>query len=125
MLKPHLDINEDGELSIGNIGVSEIANDFGTPLYVVDENRVRENYQRFYQAFADFWEDLGVWYAYKANSNLAMCKILQEEGCGAEVGSKCELEIALQVGTPGKKIIFNGNNKSESEIELCVKKAFS
>lgn len=121
MLKPHLKTNEKGELLIGDISSVELAERFGTPLYVVDENRIREKYRRFHKAFRDLWDKVSVWYAYKANSNMAVCKVLQDEGCGAEVGSMCELKIALNVGTPGKKIIFNGNNKSEAELEKSIK----
>lgn len=121
MLKPHLDVNDEGELLIGDISTVELAERFGTPFYVTDENRIRENYQRFYKAFNDRWHDVDLWYAYKANSNLAVCKTLQDEGCGAEVGSLCELKIALKVGTPGEQIIFNGNNKSEKELNLSIK----
>lgn len=121
MLKPHLDIDENGELLIGGMNTTELADRFGTPLYVIDESRIRKNYRRFYEAFEEKWDDVSLWYAYKANSNLAVCKVLQDEGCGAEVGSLCELKIALKVGTPGKQIIFNGNNKSESELELSIK----
>ncbi len=119
--KPHLEINENGELTIGDIEAAQIAEKFGTPLYVVDENRLRENYRRFYAAFDSQWDDISVCYAYKANSNSAICKVLEDEGSGAEIGSMCELKIALEIETPGEKIVFNANNKSESEIELSIK----
>ncbi len=121
MLKPHLDVNRDGELLIGGLSTVEIADRFGTPLFVTDEERIRGKYRRFYKAFSDFWDDLQVMYAYKANSNLAVCKALQDEGCGADVASLCELKIALETGLEGKKITFNGNNKSREEIELGIK----
>jgi len=120
MLKPHLDVNKNGELTIGGISTVKLAENFGTPAYITDEERVRTNYRRFFKAFDEKWDDVFVWYAYKANSNLALCKVLRDEGCGAEVGSLCELKIALQVGTPGEQIIFNGNNKSEAELELSI-----
>ncbi len=120
MLKPNLRVNNDGELVIGNISTVKLAEEFGTPLYVTDEKRIRENYRRFFEAFDNEWHDVSIWYAYKANSNKAVCKILEEEGCGAEVGSLCELKIALDVDTPGKQIIFNGNNKSETELKLSI-----
>ncbi len=116
-----MEINDEGELVIGDISTVELADEFGTPLYVTDENRIRKNFRRFYKAFENEWHDVDIWYAYKANSNKAVCKILQDESCGAEVGSLCELKIALDVGTPGKQIIFNGNNKSETELELSIK----
>ncbi len=120
MLKPHHGINGRGELLIGDISAVKLAEEFGTPLYVTDEQRIRRNYRRFYEAFEERWEDVSLWYAYKANSNLAVCKILQGMGCGAEVGSLCELKIALKVGTPGEEIILNGNNKSEAELKLAI-----
>ncbi len=119
MLKPHLEV-DGGELFIGGMSATDLRDEFGSPLYVVDEDRIRDNYRRFYRAFSELWDDVGLWYAYKANSNMSVCKVLQDEGCGAEVGSKCELEIALEVGVPGEEIIFNGNNKSVEELEMCV-----
>lgn len=120
MLKPNQRISEDGVLEIEGIKTTELADRFGTPLYVTDEERIRENHRRFRKAFDDLWDDVRIWYAYKANSNLAVCNVLQEEGCGAEVGSLCELKIALEVGTPGEEIIFNGNNKSETELRISI-----
>lgn len=121
MLKPHLKVNDEGELLIGGMSSSEIADRFGTPLYVTDEKRIREKYRRFYEAFDSLWDDVAIWYAYKSNSNLAICKILRDEGSGAEVGSICELKIALQLETPPDQIMLNGNNKSEAELELAIK----
>lgn len=121
VLKPHQEINESGELVMGGKSIVDLADEYGTPLYIVDEERIRRNYRRFYEAFSELWDDVSVWYAYKSNSNKAACKVLQEEGCGAEVGSLCELRIALDIGTPGKDIILNGNNKSIEELKLSIK----
>jgi diaminopimelate decarboxylase len=120
MLKSHFAVDERGHLIIGGCDSVELAERFGTPLYVVDEQRVRENYRRFYRAFAQRWWKVMVCYAYKANSNLAICKILQGEGAGAEVSSLCELEIARRVGVPGERTVFNGNNKSPAELERAI-----
>ena len=120
MLKAHFGINEQGHLMMGGMSAVELAEQFGTPLYVVDEQRIRENYRRFYRAFAERWPSVMVCYAYKANSNLAICKILQGEGAGAEVSSACELQIALRAGVPGQRTVFNGNNKSAAELELAI-----
>ncbi|KXB00049.1 hypothetical protein AKJ42_01860 [candidate division MSBL1 archaeon SCGC-AAA261C02] len=121
MFKPHLNANEEGHLVIGGVSAVDLAERFGTPLYVMDEQRIRENYQRFYQAFSKRWDNARVWYAYKANSNMAICKLLWDEGCGAEVSSICELKIALKIGVPGEDIIFNGNYKTVPELELAIK----
>lgn len=120
MLKEHFGVNELGNLTIGGLDSVELAGRFGTPLYVMDEERIRENYRRFYRAFADRWPSVMVCYAYKANSNLAACKILQSEGAGAEVSSINELKMARFVGVPGERMVFNGNNKTREELELAV-----
>ena len=107
-------------MTIGGISAVELAERFGTPLYVVDEQRIRENYRRFHRAWAERWPSVMVCYAYKANSNLAVCEILHGEGAGAEVSSACELQIARRVGVPGQRTVFNGNNKSAAELELAI-----
>jgi len=61
-----------------------LAEKFGTPLYVYDENGIRENYRRFYSAFKSRYDRVKVCYAYKANSNLAICHILRHEGAEAD-----------------------------------------
>lgn len=120
MLKQHFSANTQGHLVIGGADAVELAERFGTPLYVVDEQRVRENYQRFYRAFAERWSSVLVCYALKANFNLAICKILQGEGSGADVSSGNELRNALGVGIPTDRIVFNGNYKSLPELELAI-----
>ncbi len=120
MLKQHFSANTQGHLVIGGADAVELAERFGTPLYVVDEQRVRENYQRFYRAFAERWSSVLVCYALKANFNLAICKILQGEGAGADVSSGNELRNALGAGIPKDRIVFNGNYKSLPELELAI-----
>lgn len=120
MLKNHFSKNELGHVVIGGVDSVELAERFGTPLYVMDEGRIRQKYRRFHEAFSKCWPDVLVCYAYKANSNLAICKILHSEGAGAEVSSGCELKIAHSVGVPRRRIVFNGPNKSEIELEAAI-----
>jgi len=120
MLKSHFGIDEHGHLTIGGMSAVELAERFGTPLYAVDEQRIRENYQRFYRAFSERWPSVMICYAYKANSNLAICKILHGEGAGAEVSSAFELQIASRIDVPGQQTVFNGNNKSAAELEIAI-----
>jgi len=120
MLKKHFSVDSRGHLVIGGADAVELAERFGTPLYVVDEQRVRENYQRFYRAFAERWSNVLVCYALKANFNLAICKILQKEGAGADISSENELRNALKVGIPGNRMVFNGNYKSLPELKLAI-----
>jgi diaminopimelate decarboxylase len=113
--------DERGSLRVGEFRASELAERFGTPLFVMDGERIRENYRRFREAFSG-WGEVVIAYACKANSNLAVCRLLQQEGAGAEVVSEGELGLALKAGFPPEKIFFNGNAKSEGEIELAVEK---
>jgi len=120
MLKEHFSVNALGHLVIGQTDAVELAEKFGTPLYVADEQRIREKYRRFLRAFSARWPDVRVHYALKANSNMAVVKILQTEGAGADVSSEVELRIALKVGIPGNRIVFNGNYKTHRELELSI-----
>ncbi len=121
MLKSHFSTNARGHMLIGLVDIVELAEKFGTPLYVMDEQRVRDKYRRFHRAFSDRWSGVQVRYALKANSNLAVVKILQGEGAGADVSSENELRIALKTGIPGERIVFNGNHKTSWELEFALK----
>jgi len=120
MLKDHFDVNRAGHLVIGGCDAVGLVRRFGSPLYVMDEQRIHENYRRFHRAFAQRWRKVMVCYAYKANSNLAICKILQSEGAGAEVSSGNELQNSICVGVPGERTVFNGNHKSPQELKLAI-----
>lgn len=120
MLKPHFGVNAKGHLVIGKADAVELAERFGTPLYVMDEQRVREKYRRFHMAFSGLWPSVLVCYALKANSNQAVVKILQSEGAGADVSSENELKIALEAGIPSDMMVFNGNHKTRRELELSI-----
>ncbi len=100
--------------------LTDIANRFKTPLYVYDECRIRENYRTFYRAFKNRYHGIKVLYAYKANTNLAICKILQNEGAGADVVSPGELKTALHVGVKPEDIIFTNNSKGQDELKTAV-----
>lgn len=121
MLKPHFEVNSLGHLVVGGADAVELAEEFGTPLYVMDEIRIRENYRKFRRAFTRRREEIHICYALKANSNSAVVKILQEEGAGADVSSENELRLSLEMGIPGNSMVFNGNFKSTEELELAIK----
>ncbi|RQD83399.1 diaminopimelate decarboxylase [Methanosalsum natronophilum] len=115
-IKNHLEI-EDGQLTIGGISATDIVKEYGSPLYVSNENRIRENFRRYKNAFPD----TDLYYAAKANSNITLLKIMAEEGAGADVFSDGELYLALLAGMPRDKILFNGNSKSDKELYMAVK----
>ncbi len=108
-----------GELYSEDVKVAEIAEEVGTPFYLYSFDALLNNYYDFESAFSGL--DSLVCYAYKANSNLALCKVLAEVGCGADVVSEGELRKALQVGVPPGKIVFNGNGKMARELSFALK----
>lgn len=118
-LPPHLSI-KDGHLRIGQHDCIELADKYGTPLYVTDEDRIRKNFLRFQSALKAYYPGVQVLYAAKANGNLAILKILAKEGAGADVFSSGELHLALRVGMDPKTLLFNGSSKSPADLRLAV-----
>ncbi len=105
-------------LSFGGADVVELAERYGTPLYVTDESVIRANFRRYKEAFASV--DTAIYFAVKANGNLAILRILAQEGAGADVFSGGELELVKAAGIPLEKVLFNGNAKSEPELRAAV-----
>ncbi len=109
-------LSEDNEhLTIGGADVVDLAQEHGTPLYVIDEQRIRSNYRRFATAFPD----ADVYYATKANGNIAVLRVLAQEGAGADVFSDGELYAALLAGMAPERILFNGNSKTDAELRMA------
>ena len=114
-ISDHLGI-KNHHLTIGGIDTVSLAQEYGTPLYVIDEDRVRRNFRTFKGAFPD----ADIYYATKANWNLAILRILASEGAGADVFSDGELYAALLAGIPPDRILFNGNSKTARELQMAV-----
>lgn len=113
-------INEKGILSIGGCDTLKLAEDFNTPLYVIDEELVRQNCKLFREAFSKNGIDTEVIYASKAFLNLAICKVIEEEGLALDVVSGGELYTAMKANFPVSKIYFHGNNKTAQELEMAI-----
>jgi diaminopimelate decarboxylase len=115
---------ENNKLKIDGFDASELAEQHGTPLYIMSESQIVKNFTRYTEAFKEYAEKTGkefiVSYAYKANSNLAVLKILTNLGCGADVVSGGELYTAKISNVPSSKIVFNGNCKLEEEIIMGI-----
>ena len=107
---------EGGHLTIDGVDVVDLAEEFGTPLYVTSEARLRANARAYREAFPEAL----IYFAVKANGNLALLRILAEEGLGADVFSAGELSLVRMAGIPGEKVLFNGNSKRAEELELAV-----
>ncbi|WP_312651230.1 diaminopimelate decarboxylase [Aminipila sp.] len=98
----------------------ELAEKYGTPLYVYSENAILKECNEIKNCFLDKYENTRAAYATKAFSSIAMCKIMDREGFCMDVVSGGELFTAIKAGFPAEKIEFNGNNKLKEELELAV-----
>lgn len=117
----NLSVNEKGHLTAGGIDTVELAAQYGTPLYVMDEQVVRNNCRRFNDSMKKFYGDMGrVHYASKALSCMEMCRIVGSEGLGLDAVSIGELYTAVKAGFDPSKIGFHGNNKTDEELEYAV-----
>ncbi len=105
----------DGHLLIGGADALELAVEFGTPLFVYDEEQLRARCREAVAAFGD-----GVAYATKAFLTTAMARLAFEEGMYLDVATGGELFVALHAGVPAEKLVFHGNNKSVEEIAAAL-----
>lgn len=107
-------------LHLGGCDVVELARQYGTPLYIFDEETLRKQCCEFTGRFTARYPDTAVVYACKAYINLALARIFQEEGLGLDVVSAGEMAIARAAGFPLNKAYFHGNNKGEEELNLAL-----
>ncbi len=103
---------QDGELAVGGVRASALADEYGTPLVVYCRDTVLARSR----AYARVDPGALVVYGTKAFPNVALLRLLAAEGLGADVSTRGELEFALHAGVPGDRIVFHGNNKSDEEL---------
>lgn len=113
-------INAAGHLEIGCVDTVELAREFGTPLYVMDEAAIRKNARDFQAAFRARYPRVKVSFAGKAFLCKGICKLIEQEGLSLDVASGGELYTALQAGFPAEKITVHGNNKSDEELQMAL-----
>ncbi|MBK8146690.1 MAG: diaminopimelate decarboxylase [Acidobacteria bacterium] len=112
--------SKNNALLIDGVSAVDLAERFGTPLFVFSEARIRHNIERLKKARSVIDCELKVCYAAKANSNMGILRVVKESGCDLEVNSGGELWKALEVGFRGDQIIFNGTSKEVWEIEKAI-----
>lgn len=110
---------KDGVMLVGGIPATEIAEEFGTPVYVTEEARLRENYRRIHSAFSKHMPTR-IHYACKANTNLSVLKVLQKEGSHIDAVSIGEVKSCLKAGFDPSKILYTGVNVSDAELKALV-----
>lgn len=112
---------ENGELILRGVGAKTLAKEYGTPLYVMDENVIRSSMRAFRSSMEEYYGGKGlVCYASKAFSCKEIYRIAMEEGIGADVVSLGEMYTARTVGFPMDKVCFHGNNKTRRELEAAL-----
>ena len=109
---------KNNELYCEKVRIPEIAEKVGTPFYLYSRQTLVDHYKRLDIAFSGI--DHLICYSIKANFNLALCKILREQGCGADIVSGGELYRALQAGFDPQKIVYAGVGKTAAEIEYAL-----
>ncbi len=115
-----MDINKQGHLTISGCDTVELAKQYGTPLYVIDEDFLRKNCREFKNAMDKYFVGGRVMYASKALNTKAILKIVDSEGLGIDAVSGGELYTALKCGIDPKSLELHGNSKSEDEIALAI-----
>ena len=100
-----------------NNDINDIAKEFGTPIYVYDEEKIRHNYLILRDTFTKYYPDTHIHYSVKANSNLHILKIFNELGSGADCSSPVEFMLSQKAGFPDDKILYTGNYESIEDFE--------
>ncbi|MFH1387598.1 MAG: diaminopimelate decarboxylase [bacterium] len=114
-------VNGKNHLEVGGCDVVELAKKYGTPLYIIDEDALRNNCRGYLTAFRDQYPNTEICFASKALCATGIAKIIADEGLGFDVSSGGELYTVLKAGADPAKIVFHGNNKTLSEIEEGLK----
>ncbi len=114
LLSDNAVIGDEGRLAIGGCDVLDVAHEFGTPLFVYDEDHLRARCRESVAAFPG-----GVAYATKAFLCVAMARLAHEEGMHLDVATGGELHVALTAGVPAETLVMHGNNKSLAELAMA------
>lgn len=115
ILADNASIDADGHLTIGGIRAADLASEFGTPLFVYDEDHLRARCQEAVETFGD-----GVAYATKAFLCVAMAQLAHQEGMQLDVATLGELHVAQVAGVPADRCVLHGNNKSVEELRAAM-----
>jgi len=118
-LNGHLE-NRGGILYIDGVSSLELAEKFDTPLYVLAERRIRENYRRLHGALKKRFSKVRIYYSAKANTSLSVLKILESEGAYIDAVSPGEVFLALKAGFTPHRVLFTGTSVRDDELKFLV-----
>ena len=121
MLHDNYTVGENGHLFVGGCDTVSLAGKYGTPLYVIDEDKVRRSMRKFREIMQKYFPaGSRVLYASKALSYVDIYRVAASEGLGADVVSSGEIYTALKGGLSGSAMYFHGNNKTDEDIEYAL-----
>lgn len=106
---------------ICKVPIDKIVESYGSPVFVLSEKKIRKNYNKAKTAFEKHYPKVQFAWSYKTNYLNSVCKIYHQEGSWAEVVSSFEYDKAIKNGVSGDKIIFNGPDKSETDLNKAIK----
>jgi diaminopimelate decarboxylase len=112
--------NAGGVLEVDGVSCADLAAQYGTPLYVVSENQIRHNVKTYSDAFTSRYPRTKVFFATKANNNLAVRTVYTQAGAGGDAFGVGELLVTLLAGTPPEWVVLNGFNKGDDELLLAI-----
>ncbi|MBD3214643.1 MAG: diaminopimelate decarboxylase [Candidatus Lokiarchaeota archaeon] len=108
------------ELFYGDIRCSDLAEQYGTPVYIINEDLIRERYRILKELLDSVYENNEIHYAVKANSNLSVLKILNSEGSSVDCSSAGEVFLSLKAGFPSDKILYTGNMFTNEDFRYAI-----
>jgi len=120
LFPPGSTVDPDGELVVGGCRLADLAAQWGTPLYVIEDGAVRAQVRRFRRAIEARWGNARMVFASKAFPCTAMYRLMAEEGIGVDVAGAGELAMALAGGVDPARIVLHGNAKTEAELRMAV-----
>src|SRR5271163_4922339 len=113
-------IGANGNLWVEQCDVKDLAEKFGTPLFIISESQLRYTYRTFRDAFRRHYADVEILFANKSNNGLAIRHIMNQEGAGGDCFGVNEMYLALLAGTNPTTLVLNGSNKEDAELEMAV-----
>lgn len=123
MICDNLSVNEKGHLTFAGLDTVDLAQKYGTPLYLMDENKIRENIRTYKRAMAEYFPEGSVpEFASKAFSAKVIYRIAAQEGINVDLVSGGEIYTAASAGFPMENSFFHGNNKTDSDIAFAIDK---